>query len=612
MATMIPSILPDDVPDSERLVFRLLSEDPATDGWFVFHSLEPDTRYTPGRRPRRQPEIDFFILIPGMAALCVSAKGGWFEIRGGDWYLGHSDRPGESPIHQAETAMYMALNELDAKVGRAWGDAKLPIGCAVIFTDVNWPAEVRPPERPVIGLPELLQQDRTTLAGRLVEIARRTLREIPSSDRLTLDTQTVRSIVDYWAPNMVLEFVETARPIPYRHAEDRIVRLTEGQFSALEIVNENERCLFTGGAGTGKTMLALQLAKRRIAAGERVALLCYNRILGDWLFGQSIRDFRLGSLAGSFWYHFAYYVIQQDSALWRQFSNEMDNAANADEQYERICPEYTRDVLLNIGVPMFDYLIVDELQDICTDPYLEIMDLALRDGLAGGRWAMFADFNQWTGERNPNSAPGNLDAKLGGVPYATRNLDINCRNTQPISDDSAKLVGPDAPKTGIPPVRGPQPDYLFWREETELRVILDREVDDLVRLQRERPSDIVILGTGTRGARAELSGLDLCDGTYGGYPLYDCPGIYWPAKRECDQRPCCQSSSDADDYLKFRTVRRFKGMESKIVILIVERLNQNVDIATAYIGLTRARVRLVVLAHESTRRNLSELIGRPL
>ena len=611
MATMIPSILPDGTPDSERLVFRLLSEDPATDGWIVFHSHEPDTRYTPGRRPRRQPEIDFLILIPGVATLCVSAKGGRFEIRGGNWYLGHSDRPSESPIRQAETTMYMTLNELAAQVGRAWGDAKLPMQCAVIFTDVNWPSHERPPERPVIELPDLLQQDRTTLAGSLLEIARGARREIPEANRLNLDTQTVRSVVEYLAPDTVLEFADVARPIPYRNAERHIVRLTEGQYNALEIVNENDRCLFTGGAGTGKTMLALQLAKRRIDAGERVGLLCYNRILGDWLFGQSIRDFRLGSLAGSFWYHFSYDVIQQDPVLWRQFSNEMDNAENDEERYEKICPEYTTNVLLNIGAPMFDYLIVDELQDICTDPYLEIMDLALRDGLAGGRWAMFADFNQWTGERNPNSAAGNLDAKLGDVPYATRNLDINCRNTQPISDDSARLI-PDAPKTGIPPIRGPQPDYRFWREETELRAMLDREIDDLVRLQGERPGDIVILGTGTSGARAELSGLDLCDGTYGGYPLYDCLGIYWPARRECDQRPCCQTSSDEDDYLKFRTVRRFKGMESKVVILVVERLNQAVDIAAAYIGLTRARVRLVVLAHESTRRNLSELIGRPI
>ena len=612
MATMIPSLLPDDAPDSERLVFRLLSEDPATDGWVVFHSHEPDTRYTPGRRLRRRPEIDFFILIPGIAALCVGAKGGRFEIRDGDWYLGHSDRPSESPIQQGETAMYMALNELLAQVGRAWGDANLPMESVVVFTDVNWPVEGRSPERPVIGLPELLLQGRTTLAGRLLEVARRARREIPEPNRLKFDIQTVRSIVEYLAPDRVLEFVASARPIPYRYAEDRIVRLTEGQFAALEIVDENDRCLFTGGAGTGKTMLALQLAQRRIDAGERVALLCYNRILGDWLFGQSIRNFRLGSLAGSFWYHFSYYVIQQDPAMWRQFSDEMDSAANANEQYERICPEYTRDALLNMGVPMFDYLIVDELQDICTDPYLEIMDLALRDGLAGGRWAMFADFNQWTGERNLNSNRGNLDAKLGGVPYATRDLDINCRNTQPISDDSARLIGPGAPKTGIPPVIGPQPDYRFWREETELRAMLDREIDDLVRLQGERPSDIVVLGTGTRGARAEFSSLDLCNGTYGGYPLYDCPGIYWPASRECAQRPCCQTSTDADDYLKFRTVRRFKGMESKVVILIVERLNQNVDIATAYIGLTRARVRLVALAHESTRRNLSELIGRPI
>lgn len=611
MATMIPPVLPDDAPDSERLVFRLLGEDPATDGWFIFHSLEPNPAYSPGRRRGRRPEIDFFVLIPGIAALCIGAKGGRFELRGGEWYLGHSDRPSQSPIQQAESAMFAALNELTATVGREWDDAELPIGCAVIFTDVNWPAELRPPERPVIGLPDLLQQGSRTLAGRLLEIARRIRSEIPDTNRLALDARTIRAIVEYLAPDKVLEIVAVARPIPYRSAERQIVRLTEGQFNALEIVNDNDRCLFTGGAGTGKTMLALELARRRVAAGDRVALLCYNRILGDWLFEQFIPDFKLGSLAGSFWYHFAYGVIQQNDSLWRQFSAAMDNAVDQDERFDRICPEYTMHALLDIETPMFDYLIVDELQDICTDPYLEIMDLVLDGGLSGGRWTMFADFNQRTGERNPNSAPRNLDAKLGDASFATRNLDINCRNTQAISDDSARLI-PDAPRTGTPPVIGPRPDYRFWSSETELRAVLDRKIDDLVRLQGERPGDIIILGTGTHGARAEYSSLDLTGGTYGGYRLFDCPGIYWPAKAICDQQPCCQTGSDADAYLKFRTVRRFKGMESKIVILIVERLNQNVDIATVYIGLTRARVRLVVLAHESTRGNLSGLIGRPL
>ena len=606
MATIIPPVIPDDAPNSERLVFELLRDDPATEGWIIGHKVRPRQS-----RRRRRREVDFLILIPGLAALCLEVKGGEFEVRGGVWHRPVAARlePIEPPIDQSEAAMYLMRDELVSQYRREWGNAQLPIGCAVVFTDTNWPDNIREPERPVIGLPELLRQGSRTLAGRLLEIARRTRAEIPDASRLQLDTAVVQTIAAYLFPDTTLTVVP--RPIPYHTAERLLINLTQEQHSSLVAADQNDRCLFTGGAGTGKTMLALELAKRRVAAGDRVALLCYNRILGDWLFGQFIPDFKLGSLAGSFWYHFAYGVIQQNDSLWRQFSAEMDNAVDQDERFDRICPEYTEHALLDIGTPMFDYLIVDELQDICTDPYLEIMDLALDGGLSGGRWAMFADFNQRTGERNPNSDPRNLDAKIGDASIATRNLDINRRNTQPISDDSARLI-PDAPRTGTPPVIGPRPDYRFWSNETELRAVLDREIDALVRLQGERPGDIIILGTGTHGARAEYSSLDLTGGTYGGYRLFDCPGIYWPAKAICDQQPCCQTGSDADAYLKFRTVRRFKGMESKIVILVVERLNQNVDIATVYIGLTRARVRLVVLAHESTRANLSGLIDRPL
>lgn len=600
MATMIPPSLADDVPVSERLVFRLLSEDPDCEGWVILHSVRPDPAYTPGPSGRR-PQIDLLVLVPDVAILCVEVKGGDFRVRNGEWYPGNAERPRRtSPIEQADYAMYVLRNELLGQLGREWEDHELPINSVVVFTNTNWPGDIRPPERPVIGLPELQQQGVKTLAERLAEIARTTRNEIRNQRPLPLDTPTIAAIQQWFAPDTVL--TTAVRPVPYTKEERSLIRLTEEQYQALQAADENDRCLFSGGAGTGKTMLALELAKRRAAAGDRVALLCYNRILGDWLFDQSLEHFTLGNRVGSFWHHFAYSTIR-DAGLWDDFAAAMDNAADNDERYDVICPDYLRDAVLKNG-EMFDYLIIDELQDMCSTLYLEIMDLALRGGLKSGRWTMFADFNQHTIERNPDSDIGHLNELAGQ--YETRNLNVNCRNTAQIVGDSDNVMGIDRIAASHSPVKGPLPAYFLWRNEADLRVLLEREVHDLAVGMNEQVNEIFVLGINPLNEFAP----DLLNHTYAGYSLFDCPGIYWPARATCDQNPCCQNPDDDYPHLKFRTVRRFKGMENKTVILIVDRLAMENDRRSVYIGLTRARVKLTVLAHESTRDKLTRLIGR--
>ena len=603
MATMIPRVIPDDAPNSEKLVFQLLRDDPTTAGWVVFHKIRP--RQRTGRRPR---EIDFLALIPDVALLCLEIKGGGFLIEEGSWY--RSGPPHESvepPVDQAEAAMYLMRDELVSQFRRQWGDAELPIGCAVVFTDINWPDGIREPGRPVVGLPYLLQHGARTLGQRLEEIARTVRLEIHTTVALSFNVSTVAEIVTYFAPDDVV-LVPVSRPTPYRTVERQIISLTDEQYQALKVVSEHDRCLFNGAAGTGKTMLALELAKGRSAAGDQVALVCYNRILGDWLVNESMQHFALGDVTGSFWHHFAYTIIRRDETLWQQFSAAMYNAADNNERYEKICPAYACDSLLQTG-PMFDYLIVDELQDMCQDPYLEVMDLALRGGLQGGRWAMFADFNQqfmnWG--RNPDSNIANLNQYMGNGQYAEQTLVVNCRNTLPIIRDAGNISGIGPSENYLNTISGPLPSYEFWRDDTELRLQIDRVVRGLVNLGEE-VGEIFVLGTNS----LEQSDLDLLNHTYDGYPLYDCPGIYWPPRSACDQRPCCQIGRDDDTYLKFREVRRFKGMESKIVILIVGRMNLPDDRAALYVGMTRARINLIVLAHESARDNLIRLVDRSI
>ena len=60
-------------------------------------------------------------------------------------------------------------------------------------------------------------------------------------------------------------------------AEDFQVAMTQSQARVLNSLGDNHRQVVTGPAGSGKTVVALEFAKRRVAKGERVLFVCFNR-----------------------------------------------------------------------------------------------------------------------------------------------------------------------------------------------------------------------------------------------------------------------------------------------------------------------------------------------
>ena len=66
-------------------------------------------------------------------------------------------------------------------------------------------------------------------------------------------------------------------------AQEQRLSLDPTQLETLDGLLENERALVQGGAGSGKTLIAVETARRLAAAGQRVLFLCFTVPLQKWL-----------------------------------------------------------------------------------------------------------------------------------------------------------------------------------------------------------------------------------------------------------------------------------------------------------------------------------------
>lgn len=240
-------------PESEAKVWRALRDGGLPPGWTAWHSLRL------GPLGKNLCEIDFVIASPEHSvALVVEVKGGIIAVRDGRWTT-HGEPLDKPPLDQAKagvSALAARLKEC-CPLGAPWVE---PI---VLFPDT--PFERGPGQDDLRGR-VLGAQDLPHLAERLREIAERVKRGsaqgwVPRLHELWGET---------WVPRLGLAAATAAD-------DEARVRLTEEQAWVLDALDENPRVVVRGGAGTGKSILAMAAARREAAAGRRVRVATFTR-----------------------------------------------------------------------------------------------------------------------------------------------------------------------------------------------------------------------------------------------------------------------------------------------------------------------------------------------
>ncbi|OBH00940.1 nuclease [Mycobacterium sp. E136] len=527
------TITPTDTPRlanrAERRVYQALVE-----------QLQPNDLVIAGQRVTdhlKDHEVDFVVAIEGAGIVCLEVKGGevwhdgltWRQKRGGREHI-------IEPVRQAREACY-ALRDYIEKDPR-WSQGRLRWDHVVVLPNTELPDDFALSDCP-----------------RWKVIDRNDLKEIDGKLRHVLVSQELdRPLLNADGIDQIITAL-SGRGLPQRDVvaralanEDAADALTEHQAVILDATRLLNRIEVRGGAGSGKTFLAVEQARRLAQRGQRVALVCYSHGLASYL----ERITATWSRRQQPGYVGEFHAL---GVLWGAPEGP-DESLRTEETvkfWEHDLPVQMAELAMQLEPGhRFDSIVVDEAQDFA-DSWWEPLLIALKDPDEGGLY-VFTDEGQRVFNRY-GSPP---------VPLVPLILDHNLRNTRQIANAFQPLV--DHPMRFLGG-EGPAVEFIAC-DRVDAMDVGDDQIEALLE-EGWRPEDLALLTTGSRHpeqAERQKEGHK----------------AYWDTFWDSDQ-------------VFYGHVLGFKGLERRAVVLVVNDSGQfERSRERLYVGLSRARDRLVV------------------
>lgn len=483
-------------------------------------------------------EADFIVAHAEHGLLFLEVKGGRVSCREADGQWISEDRDGfkfriKNPLSQARSSKHHFLKRLNAS--RALSGRFVRARHGAILPGSARPRRALAPDAPL----EIIAfgDDMETLDRWIV----RRMKEGDDHRESALGLDGLRALEELLASHF-----ELRAHIGISLADDArtIERLTAEQSWILDSLADNKEMAISGGAGSGKTVLAVEKATRSAADGRRTLLTCYNAPLAAHL--RTMCQGNEGLVVASF--HALCRALAQKAGV--ELPSDGDQSV-----FDHLLPEALVEAVSNNPDLGFDTVIIDEGQDF-RDSWLHALRLTINDPETGGFY-VFYDDNQ----RLFSPEKGFIDALPASSIALTRNL----RNTRRIHALMAKWyqgrrsvsAGPEGEPVGT----------MVCRDGEMALARLNERISQMLNSGQVAPGQIAVL-SGTGGALTAFG-----ERTAG--------------------KPTCRADDVRPDHIVLDTVRRFKGLSRPCIFLIgIEGLT---DPELIYVATSRANVLLEII-----------------
>jgi hypothetical protein len=561
MAKIYPRISNSETESSaERRLYEAFRRELSND-WMVFHHVKRTGKIN-GRL--RDGEADFVIAHARLGVLVLEVKGGrihFDEVTGHYW---STDRDGVAhdigdPFWQAQENKKWLIDYMRGKLG--WPNARIIFGHAVAFPHMivegdwlrpNAPRDIILDHNDLLALEEWLKHILNHCRG---------VGEVPPG-REGVDTlKRLLSQSTHIRNPLLKERVSTD--------EHQFYQLTQDQYDVMIGLDRNRRAVIRGCAGSGKTILAVEKA-RRLAQNDELKVLytCFNEALADFI-GRELDRRGLFDV-------FSYYSLVKHWGRQAGLFVPEDYRTITDRQtfFEKTLPDFLLEAIDKTG-PQYDAIVLDEMQDFYQKWWDSLFFLLYDSG--GGIFYAFGDdqqriFPSPRSQKHVSEAPG----------FVEYSLSYNCRNTRTI----AELVSRFYQGRHLPKSKGPEGmpveiiAYKTYRQMCDhLRHILHR----LICEEHLSNQDVVVLTLRHSRKSEDLPGppSEIADLRLGNFQL--------SGKLPLEPMQVLTKS-----------IYSFKGLERPVVIIgeIDDQIPEDHLQTLLYAAISRAKSHLIMLVSE--------------
>ncbi len=466
MPSVFPPFLKSSIPKSEFAVYRALSNN-LSDGWLVIYS----PRWTKVTKEGRlfSGEADFLVFHPKHGMLLIEVKGGGIKYMPdtNEWFTTNAtgdSHPIKDPFQQASGNLRSVVKTLCEQQNLA----SLPItyGHAIMFTSMRELGTFSHPQN---------QGGIVATANELPFIEDWIIAVLegwggPESDCDLSSGQFGELLKHTFVPALDIP--------PQLGADIAVERLTfqelsGEQFDLLDGLHAVPNVAVRGGAGTGKTILAMKKALNLALSGVPTLLTCYNKALAKWM------KTRLESM------------LERNNQLWLMKSgmltvSNLHNYAlsKLDLDTQQIdwdtIPSLLKEKMAEAPEEFIRAIIIDEGQDFGADWWEVIQELQVKEG--SSLW-IFHD---------PNQSIYQLEDEVAKVPdMVPFELTRNYRNTKSIHNELMPLFEGKALTATGPSGRPPERVQLKTGQSS-LEVVTTL-VDRLVNQEKVPAHEIAVL-----------------------------------------------------------------------------------------------------------------------
>ncbi len=528
----------------------------------IFHSVAWISR---SEGEARDGEADFLVCHPNRGFLVIEVKGGRIEAdyANGRWTsidVRNKRHEIKDPFQQGVKAKFGILSKL--KEHRDWsrlGIRRVEMGHAAFFPDVSDGQRLQGPNAPseIIG---------------------------DANDLGNLDAW-LNAAFDYWADRemgatsdplgaggmqlmaKVFARVVEARPListQLEQEERKRLELTGQQVKLLDYLARKRRVAIGGGAGTGKTVLAAEKARRLANEGFKTLLTCYNKPLGQHLAKLCANQPNLDVM------HFHKLCKDAIDEAGRISGRDLILEAKSTYPGKDLWKHYFPIALayaLDIVDKRYDAIVVDEGQDFEEEFWLPV-ECMLEDANLSPLY-VFEDENQ------------NLYKRVSTfpIPDSPFPLTTNCRNTKNIHEVAYRHYKGDPIEP--PSIEGRQVEAIVANGiDLQARKVRDY-VSRLLVDEKVYPRSVTVLIANRLQKKAHQDALS----------RWALPaGAKWGSLDD-----------DGNRTVVVETVARFKGLESTILVLWgIDQLPAEDYHSDLYVGTSRAKSILVLCGTAET------------